>query len=347
MSRGLSYLLIAVAAWLCGVGFSVASPEFTSVAPGVEVAPAPGEVLESGQSIDVRLSAATALPAGTPIRVYLDNEDITSLVRRSGLELAIPVPPTLAAGSHRIRLEIPTLMGAPREASWIFQSPAPVSAELRDQSVNVKADANRTLYESDVLEVTTNAPPGGKASATVGERLQFPLRERTAGLYTGTYDIRRTDYVTGAPVRVRVTLPDGRVVGNRSVNSVKVFGQIFTVRIISPTNGSKVDHDFVIKGRTRPRARVSISPNVGVTVDESFNPPRGRLPARRGMGGWDVVADEHGYFEQKFGFPLHFVSISYSFMFTATDEVGQQAIPSTLYVTLSRKKGPTKSGPPR
>jgi len=204
-----------------------------------------------------------------------------------------------------------------------------------------------TLYEGDSLEVTADGPAGGRATANIEHRIVFPLTEVSAGHYVGVYDVQRVDYLLGAPVRVRITMPNGNVFGNHSSNIVKVFGQMFTVRVISPENGSKVAYNFTIKGRTRPKSRVSISPTFGAGTaygggyNNTGQPP---MPGQihRNLGGVDVYADEHGYFEWRFGFPVHIVNVGYTFMLTATDPKGEQAIPGSLYVTMTSKPDNSK-----
>jgi len=58
----------------------------------------------------------------------------------------------------------------------------------------------------------------------------------------------------------------------------------------------------------------------------------------RNLGAIEVVADERGAFEQKFGFPLHLFEVSYAFTVTAIDENGEQAIPSAFTVVVGKKK---------
>lgn len=345
--RGSSLIGLMVALALSA---AFGGPRYVIVSPGVEVTPPPGELLESGQSLVVRLSGDAALPTGKPVQVFFDSHDVSEQAVRSGSQLTISVPANVVGGLHRVRLVIPTVVGAPREAVWSFQTPAPTEGDLHDTRVTVTDSAKKTLYEGDTLTVTAQGPAGGKATAYVADKFRFPLSETTPGTYSGAYDIQRTDYVLGTPIRVRVTMPNGEVVGNSSENLVKVLGQMFTVRVDSPINGSIVPYDFVIKGHTRPHARVSISPSVGAPVSPAAQSASSVYrqhtiqTVRTGMGGWDVEADEHGYFEQKFGFPLHMFNISYQFILTAVDRKGDQAIPSNLFVKLRGTKGEKPKG---
>lgn len=339
-----SILLITLLAAMATIG-GQAVPHYTTVAPGVEVWPAPGEMIESEQPITVHLSGDVALPGEKPIRIYLDNVNVTQLCSRNGADITISVPTTLSGGLHHMTLVLPSLLTQGRRAVWSFQTPAPVEAELHDAVVNVTNNVTkRTLYEGDALEVTATGPAGGKATASVGKRFSFPLHEQFPGTYVGRYLIRRTDYVVAAPVRVRITMPNGHVFGNRSANDIKVFGQIFTVRVISPVNDEKVPFNFVIVGHTRPNARVSISPTIGIPSGTAQPGQNGQPPnVTKGMGGWDVTADENGNFRQAFGFPIHAFNVSYSFFLTATDKDGEQAIPSTLHVIMTSKPNATKT----
>lgn len=323
-------------------GAQAAPPPFARVAPGVEVCPPPGELIESGQPIVVRLSAELALPAAAPAQAWIDAAPASMI--RSGSQISLSLPAGLAGGLHQARLVIPALVGKPREVSWSIQVPAPVEGELRDASVTVTTPNRRTLYEGDPLSVTVSGPAGGKATAAAGN-FSFALTETSPGQYSGSRDIARSDITRAEPVRVRITLPDGRVVGNRSDTDVKVLGRLFTIRIESPATGAKVPFSFVIRGRTRPNSTISISPSIGVSASPAqqsasanLRPSTIQRVQTTSMGGWDVMADANGRFEQKFGFPLRVVDISYTFYITARDPQGEQAIPRTLFVTLTTKK---------
>lgn len=345
--------VLAVALFLLTQAFSVsAAPaaRFTPVIPGVEVSPPPGEMLESGQAIQVRLSGDLALPGTAAAQAFIDTRQAT--LEQNGPDISITVPDSLPGGLHQIRLVIPAVVGSAREVKWSLQAPAPVEAELRDASVAVTVNAKRTLYEGDLFEVKATGPAGGRATATQGN-FSMALTETAPGQYSASRIIERADYSSAATTRVRVTLPNGQVVGNGSEKDVKVFGRMFSIRIESPVSGSKVPYNFVIRGRTRPHARVSIAPRVGVadspammSVNQNIRPSSTTgQTLSQGMGGYDLQADAEGRFEQKFGFPIHIFDISYSFLITARDN-GEQAVPCTLYVTLTNNTTPTPAASP-
>lgn len=338
-SNSLSMLLVVVLmVAVCAAAPGAPSQKFHTVAPGVEVFPAPGELLDNGQAIVVRLTTDPALQGRAPLRVFMDNREITSEVKHQGVMLTIPVPETLAGGLHSVRLEIPSLLKDAQPVTWSFQVSAPAEGDLHDAAVVVHDNAPHVLYESDTLEVTAEGPSGGKATARIDGSIVFPLTEGAPGHYSGSYEVHRTDYLIGAPVRVRIALPNGQVVGNHSGHIVKMFGQMFTIRVTSPENGSVVGFAFTMKGHTRPFAHVSISPTMGNQEGFGYSSSgQAPIPGRvhRGWGGYDVTADEHGYFELKFGFPVHLVDLAYTFTLTAIDRHGQQAIPTSFYVKMS------------
>lgn len=350
-TKALAILALAfVLLHLAGVAVAAPASRFASVAPGVEVSPPPGEMIESGQSIQVRLSGDLALPGSSAVQGWFDPQAAT--VVRDGPAVILTAPPAMAGGLHNVRLLIPAMVGKPREVTWSIQMPAPVMADPRDAGVTVAVNAKRTLYEGDALVVTVTGPPRGRATATQGN-FSFPLNETAPGQYSGRHRIMRSDLSQAAPTRVLITLPDGRVVGNRSESDVKVFGRMFSVRIESPASGSRVPYNFVIRGRTRPHARVSISPRIGVADSPAMQSGTQNLrpssttgqTLSHGMGGYDVQADAEGYFEQKFGFPIQLFDISYSFLITARDNE-ELAVPCTLYVTLTHNLNPTPATSP-
>ncbi len=327
-----------------------ASSPFTPVAPGVAVAPAPGDLVESGGSIQVHLTGEAAILNGRPVTVWIDNRDVTEQVRRHKEVLSIAVPDRLPGGLHRITIKMTTLTGEPRVVNWTFQSPAPVEGPLHDRDVSVTDNAGNTLYEGDVFTVVAHAPRGGKALALVGDRFSFPLHETRPGEYVAHHTVKRSDYAMGVPVSVRITWPDGHVEGNTSNHIARIFGQMFTIRILSPASGSVQGYDIVIKGHTRPFSTVTITPSFGATNHYGYGNENASQPPRIGtvtrtLGSIETTSDAHGYFSQKFSFPLRFLNVSYSFVITAFDRSGEHAIPATLFVNMTGNRKKAKAAP--
>ena len=313
------------------------------VAPGISASPPAGEMIEPGRPIVVKLSGDLALPATTPPRAFIDTVEVPVTRREGGFEIS--VPKTLGGGLHQVRVVVAAVVGKTREAQWSIQTAAPAELDRSDASVTVSTNARKTLYEGDAFEVHATGPAGGKATATQGN-FSFDLTETSPGQYSGTHDVQRADHSAASPTRVRIALPNGQSVGNRSATDAKVLGQFFIVRIDSPANGTKVPFTFVIKGRTRPNARISITPQIGARQSPPMQSPYSASQGStiqqvqtRGMGGWDIKADSRGHFQQDFGFPVRLINLPYTFVFTATDADGNQAIPRTLYVIMSTKPG--------
>jgi len=335
MRRLLAVLMIT----LC-VAAARAEDTFVAVTPGIESIPGPGQTLRSDQTaIHIRLSGS-AMTASTP-RVWLDGKDVTALVIREENRLSLPLPDVMAPGEHMVRVMVPTLTGA-RDASWtvnVAGTPPPPPAGARLQLVT-NAGA-QTLYEGDELKVTVLGPPGGRGVADVAGHFKMPLVEGPPGTYSARHEITHSDYVLGGKLVASVGFSNGTVLTASVPTPIKIFGQMFTVRIQEPVNGTTVPWNFKIRGRTRPGALVTLSPSLG-------GPPRqptlmGGAPPQVGatqdnLGSIQVTADSRGYFETSFGFPLHIVAVRYFFMVTALTADGAQAIPATFSVRLADKQ---------
>jgi len=312
-----------------------ADDAFQSIVPGIEGLPGPDAALPPGEpSLQVRFSG-DLLPTASQAQVWIDDEEITEGLLRDGAVLFVPLPDGLAGGAHTARVTVPVMTGGTRTAAWSFtigEATGPPGA------VKVTVDPARgTLYQGDLLTVTAKGPPGGKAFCVVDRRIRVDLPEVSAGIYQGTYTVTQADYVMSGSVVVTLTQPDGTATAATAAAPVKIFGQLFTVRVISPVSGARVPWDFVIRGRTRPGARVSIAPNLGgpaqnAPVLGTRPPPMGQSTSN--MGTIECVADATGVFEQKFGFPLRIVPVRYSFFVSARGPGGEEAIPSSFSVVI-------------
>jgi hypothetical protein len=320
-----------------------AEDAFVAVAPGVEAIPGPlGTVAEGQNALQVRLSGDAMLSSSRPLRVWLDGAEITQTVLRKESVLSCPLPASLAPGMHRISLALPGLSGSPREITWQFRKGGPVTAAAGSSDVMVTHASEKILYEGDLLDVTVRGPGGAtRATASTGERISFPLTEVEPGVYKGTYEIQRGDYIMSKRVRADLSWQNGKTLTGYADKPVKLFGQFFTVRILEPKPDEEVPFNFVIKGRTRPNSRINLSPHLGApspnqSVLGTAPPSPGDITS--GLGSIEVFSDERGFFEQKFGFPIQLFDMRYSFSVTVVGPDGEQGIPSSFTVKLNKKK---------
>lgn len=320
---------------------------FSYVGAGVEAFPGNGQtVAPQASTIFIRLAGESALQTGAQIVVSLDDRDISATCRRQDSVITFPLPPDLAPGPHRVSLALPSLMSGTREIHWQFTVAPPSSETGTGAALVVTHSAKRTLYEGDLIEVRVEAPPGGRGTATIGP-IRLDLGEVEPGVYTANREVVHDDYCVGSPIQAELSYADGRVLRASSSAPLKIFGQVFTVRIITPQSGQRVPWDFLIKGRTRPNSLITITPMIGggstPTTDLTAPPAPGSIT--RNIGTIQTSSDARGYFTQKFGFPIRVMDIAYGFKVTAIDPQGAQAIPATFRVVLGARKAPPSGSP--
>lgn len=305
---------------------------FQLVVPGIEAVPGPGGSVSPGDPVVHIRFSGDALTGASQAGVWLDGTALSEGLDMEGSELSVALPRDISPGVHTIKVSVPNLMGAPREAEWTFDVPQATG------QVNVSVTPARgTLYEGDVLTVTAVGPADGEARASIDRRIRFDLPQTKPGTYQGSYTVTPADYVMSAPVVASIAFPDGTAGNGASATPVKIFGQLFTVRITEPASGGKVPWDFVIKGKTRPNATVYIAPSIGRpggdgAVLGTRPPVMGRSISN--MGTIETAANSEGVFEQKFGFPIRVIPMTYSFLVTARGPNGEEGIPASFVVTI-------------
>ena len=89
-------------------------------------------------------------------------------------------------------------------------------AAAAPQTRGLEVNADSGLAPGSQLRLTLEASPGGRATARIpGPDVAVPLKEVSAGRYTGSYTVRRTDRIDPAAViRVSLTAANRTVVAN-------------------------------------------------------------------------------------------------------------------------------------
>ena len=294
-------------------------------APGAElsVSPAPGEtVAESRPVISVQLPADGAL-RHEGARLWVNGHEVTGSCLRTPMFVSYQAPGEMAEGEVQVRFQARSADGQPVEQSWSFQVRPP------SRITSVVHDAEGELGEYDELAVEMTAEPGGRAWFEIeGLVAEVPMAEGPAGLYRGTYHVKSGDYRLKARVLGHLEL------GPRSSalpagKPVSIFGHLFRVKILEPANGAQVPQDFILRGRTRPHARISVVPKIG--FDD------GMAAATRDAGGGQTgtipaEADGDGNFSVHYGLPLTLPNMQVVLTVTATDAEGNRSIPTMLRV---------------
>lgn len=249
-------------------------------------------------------------------RLFVDDREVTMHTLRTDRFLSYRplAPPT--PGPLKARLEFPNGV----ERNWVFQVSAP------QVITSVAHSATDSLGEYEELTVTLEGEPGLKASFLLGdEEKQHPMTETSRGVYVGTYTVQPGDFYLGEPVTGQLHL-GSRVETARAKTPVTLFGHLFRVVVYSPKSGSQVPNNFDIKGRTRPKCKVTFVP------DLSFQ-RNSRAPNTQGSGGdgsFETWADEEGFFTVNYGVPISLPNLSVVMSVFATTPKGERSVPVIL-----------------
>ena len=310
--RGL-LLLVLVAFLLPGPG--------RAAPPDLPVTPGAGETVAEARPV-----ICVQLPADGSVRfegarLWVNDREVTGSCLRTPMFVSYQAPSEMAAGPVQVRFTARTAGGQPLQQAWGFQ----VCPTCRITSLS--HDAQGELGQYDDLTVDMVGEPHGKAWFEIeGLRDEVPMEEVATGHYRGTYRVQPGDYRLFAPVIGHLALPSGTST-MKAEAPASIFGQLFRVRILEPANGAQVPLSFMLRGRTRPHARVSVTPKFG--FNEAMTAPTRDNPKSE-TGSIPGEADADGNFEVKLGFPIKLPNMFLAITVVATDEEGNRSVPTTL-----------------
>lgn len=283
--------------------------------------PLPGETLSETRPVISVAFPAQDRTLSQSARLWVNGKEVTASSLRTPSFLSYQAPGEMPAGEVQVRFAARTSGEESIERTWTF----------RIQAVNriatVRHDAQGELGQYDDLNVEMEAEPGGEAFFEIeGFREDLPMREVSAGLYQGTYEVRPGDYRLRASV-IGHLRKGPSLSSQAAVSPVSIFGHLFRVRVLEPANGSQVPLNFVIRGRTRPFARISVTPKIG--FDEGMSAPTRDDPSSE-TGTIPGEADAEGYFTIRYGFPVKLPNMHLAITVVATDNEGNRSVPTIL-----------------
>ena len=211
-----------------------------------------------------RVYAVTDDPNGSGVdaqstRMTIDGRDVTAnAIVTSNFITYQPVDP-LSNGLHTAIVSVSDIVGNSAQKKWTF-TVAPNQGLINDVSSNI-SDTNQTLAAGQPLNVTMHAQPGGSAAFSVGAIAKdIPMRETSAGVYTGTYIPAAGSSVQNAPVVTRFTSSNGTVVTSTLDQPVTIdAGQPVAPTVSSPVVDQAVGDTVTVSGKAAPGATVNIS----------------------------------------------------------------------------------------
>lgn len=302
------------ALWLC----LVVSPALGQDLP---YSPGNGEVVSEARPL-----VTVKLPKGhsynhASARMWVNEREVSASLLRTPMFVSYRPLGEMLAGPVAVRFTIPDEQGDKVELAWTFQ------LEPRGRIQEVTHNAETELGEYDELVVEMRAEPGGQAWFEVeGFKRDLPMHEEELGLYRGSYTVKPGDMKMEGTVKAHLQLGP-RVETAAADRPVTIFGNIFRVKVFEPVSGSKVPLNFLIKGRTRPGAKVTAVANVG--FDAAMQAPNTNT-GDGGTGGIETRADEEGFFELEYGVPLKLPNLRVILAVFAVNQKGERSVPTIL-----------------
>lgn len=287
------------------------------------ISPEPGEVVrESRPVVTVQLPTDRSVRYESA-RFWINGKDASSGVLRTPLFVSFQPLLAMPEGEVEVRFQAKHDDGTVLEREWAF------TIRPHSRITSVTHDADDELVEYEELNVEMVAEPGGQAWFEIQDFCdKVPMQEVSEGVYRGTYHVQSGDYRLRAPVVGHLQFGPHES-HMEAEERITLFGHLFRVRILEPKSGDTVPLNFTIKGRTRPRARVSIVPKLG--FQEGMSAPN-RSGDTESVGTIPVEADEHGNFQTNYGVPLKLPNLQAVLTIVATDQEGNRSIPEVLRV---------------
>ena len=218
------------------------------------LAPAPGAALPPGKP----LIYGTFTDSGTGInadgtKILLNGKDMTAQATITGAFFSLRPDADLPQGKNTVSVIVQDKAGNETRKNWDFTVS---TAEALVQDLTFTPN-DKPLEPGDVVEVRLMAKPGGKARFNIGGAVtDRPMREQSAGVYVGSYTVKKGDSLSEAPISATFTL-NGRTVTQTAGKPVTIAaGAPVKPTILSPTPDQAVGDTVTIKGKATPNATV-------------------------------------------------------------------------------------------
>lgn len=291
--------------------------------PTVSVEPEDGATITDGKPL-----ITVSLPPNADhnsARLWIDKQEVTISCLRTPTFVSGRPLTELKNGKVEARFWVKMKDGAPLERRWSFLL-------KNEQGISkIAHDATGNLEEFDTLTVELWGAGGGRAWFELeGFKENIPMKEIAPGHYRGSYLVQPGDS------RIQNTLVGYLQKGDRvdklaADKPVRLFANIFKVKVISPEPGSQInDGAFQVKGRTRPNSEVAAV--IRVTLNENTPPPK--TTADEGDGQEKGKADAQGFFTINYDVPVTLPNMWVIMNIYAIDAEGNRSAPQVVRYKL-------------
>lgn len=189
------------------------------------------------------------------VRIQVDGKDVTSDATITNNLLAYRPAKELTAGKHEVVVEVRDMAGNRATKTWTFNI-----VDKANVITSFKHDAAREIQPGDEITFTLTGEPEADVSLQLGEIRNLKMTESTAGKYTATYVVRRTDRLDGVIATAKFKTKSGETFTTDVTLGTKVASNqpISAPTITSHENGGTVGRNATFKGKADPKAKVSV-----------------------------------------------------------------------------------------
>lgn len=223
------------------------------------------------------------------VRIQIDGKDVTDDATITTNLLAYRPSKELTAGRHEVVVEVRDVAGNRATKSWTFNI-----VDKANVITSFKHDAAREIQPGDEITFTLTGEPDADVTLQLGEIRTIKMSESTAGKYTASYVVRRTDRLDGVVAVAKFKTKSGETFTTDVTIGSKVASNqpLSSPTITSHENGATVNRNATFKGKADPKAKVQVRIEFTQKV-------LGAIPMSGVISEVEVEADDKGNWTTK------------------------------------------------
>ncbi|MBC8065474.1 MAG: hypothetical protein H7Y17_11620, partial [Chlorobia bacterium] len=223
------------------------------------------------------------------ISISVDGRDVTNDATITASLLVYKPSQPLTPGRHDVELSVRDRAGNRTNKSWSFNV-----VDRANVITTFKHNAGSEIQAGDEITFTLTGEPGANVTLQIGDLKTLSMEESTAGKYTASYVVRRTDRLNGIIVTAKMKTKSGEnFTTDLTIGSTVASDQPLSApKITSHENGAKVGRTTLFKGKADPNAKVQLRIEFTQKVF-------GAIPMNGSIAEIEVDADSKGNWETR------------------------------------------------
>jgi hypothetical protein len=223
------------------------------------------------------------------VRLSVDGRDVSSEATITASLLAYRPDRNLGAGKHDVSIEVRDRAGNLATKAWSFT--------IVDRASVITAfthNAPSVIQAGDEITFTLTGEADATVTMQLGEIRTLTMDEVSAGRYTASYVVRRTDRLDGVVVTAKMKTKSGETFSTDLTLGSTVGGNtsLTAPTITSHQNNATVGRTAVFKGKADPNAKVRVKIDFTQRVF-------GAIPMSGTIAEVEVDADSKGLWETR------------------------------------------------